>query len=135
MLDVDGAERAKGRKVLIVDDSDIQLYFEELALVRAGFEVRTANSVDRFDEILESWQPDIVLTDVQMPDIRGDELCAVLKQRIGTARTPVVLFSSLPDAELAILARRCHADGYLSKQAGLERLAEELEALWSSILW
>jgi CheY-like chemotaxis protein len=125
----------KGRKVLIVDDSDVQLYFEERALVRAGFEVRTANSLDGFDDILKSWQPDIVLTDVQMPDIRGDDLCKVLKQRIGTSQTPVVLFSSLPEAELAVLARRCSADGYLSKQAGLERLAEELETLWSSILW
>jgi DNA-binding response OmpR family regulator len=125
----------KGRKVLIIDDSDVQLYFEERALVRAGFEVRTANSLDGFEEIFRSWQPDIVLTDVQMPDIRGDELCKVLKQRMGVAQTPVVLISSLPHAELAILARRCQADGFLSKQAGLERLAEELETLWSSILW
>ncbi len=125
----------KGRKVLIVDDSDVQLYFEERALLRAGFEVRTANSLDRFDEIFNMWRPDIVLTDVQMPDIRGDDLCKVLKQRMGTSQTPVVLFSSLSDAELAVLARQCHADGFLSKQAGLERLAEELETLWSSILW
>lgn len=125
----------KGRKVLIVDDSDIQLYFEERVLLRAGFEVRTASSLDRFDEILAAWQPDIVLTDVQMPDIRGDDLCRALKQRMGTIQTPVVLFSSMPETELAVLARRCNADGYLSKQAGLERLAEELEALWSSILW
>jgi CheY-like chemotaxis protein len=125
----------KGRKVLIIDDSDIQLYFEERVLVRAGFDVRTANSLDRFDEIFQTWRPDIVLTDVQMPDIRGDDLCKVLKQRMGAEHTPVVLFSSLPDAELAILAERCQADGFLSKQAGLERLAEELETLWSSILW
>ena len=125
----------KGRKVLIVDDSDVQLYFEERALLRAGFEVRTANSLDRFDEIFKMWRPDIVLTDVQMPDIRGDDLCKVLKQRMGSSQTPVVLFSSLPDAELAVLARQCHADGFLSKQAGLERLAEELESLWSSIVW
>lgn len=125
----------KGRKVLIVDDSELQLYFEERALVRAGFVVRTANSLDRFDEILRSWRPDIVLTDVQMPDIRGDHLCKVLKQRMGTERTPVVLISALPEAELAVLARRCQADGYLSKEDGLEHLAEELESLWSSILW
>lgn len=125
----------KGRKVLVLDDSDLQLYFEERVLSRAGFEVRTANSLDRFDEVLQSWQPDIVLTDVQMPDIRGDDLCRALKQRMGTSRTPVVLISSLPEAELAVLARRCNADGFLSKQSGLQRLAEELESLWSSILW
>jgi DNA-binding response OmpR family regulator len=125
----------KGRKVLIVDDSDVLLYFEERVLVRAGFDVRTANSLDSFDEVLRSWWPDIVLTDVQMPDIRGDELCKVLKARMPTSQTPVVLFSSLPDAELAVLAQGCGADGFLSKHNGLERLVEELETLWASILW
>jgi CheY-like chemotaxis protein len=125
----------KGRKVLIVDDSDIQLHFEEKVLLRAGFDVRTANSLVAFDDVLRDWQPDMVLTDVHMPDIRGDELCKVLKSRMGTAQTPVVLFSSLPDAQLSILARKCGADGFLSKHNGLERLAEELQSLWESILW
>lgn len=125
----------KGRKVLIVDDSDVQLYFEEKMLLRAGFDVRTASSLVAFDDILRDWQPDMVLTDVHMPDIRGDELCKILKSRMGTSQTPVVLFSSLPDAQLSILARKCGADGYLSKHDGLERLAEELQSLWEQILW
>lgn len=125
----------KGRKVLIVDDSDVQLYFEEKMLARAGFDVRTANSLTSFDDVLRTWTPDIVLTDVHMPDIRGDELCKVLKSRMGTSQIPVVLFSSLQDAQLAVLAKKCGADGYLSKHSGLERLAEELESLWESIIW
>ena len=125
----------KGRKVLIVDDSDVQLYFEEKMLQRAGFDVRTANSLAAFDEVLRAWTPDIVLNDLHMPDIRWDELCKVLKSRMGTSQIPVVLFSSLQDAQLSVLARKCGADGYLSKHNGLERLAEELEALWGSILW
>jgi CheY-like chemotaxis protein len=125
----------KGRKVLIIDDSDIQLFFEKRVLERAGFDVRTANSLAEFEELLQSWWPDIVLTDVQMPEISGDQLCSMLKSRMATSRTPVVLFSSLPEAELAVLARRCGADGHLSKENGLERLVDELTALWESILW
>lgn len=135
MSDATNDPSDKGRKVLIVDDSDVQLYFEEKVLLRAGFDVRTASSLVAFDDILRDWQPDMVLTDVHMPDIRGDELCKVLKSRMGTAQTPVVLFSSLPDAQLSILAKKCGADGYLSKHNGLERLAEELQSLWEQILW
>ena len=135
MSDATNDPSDKGRKVLIVDDSDVQLYFEEKVLLRAGFDVRTASSLVAFDDILRDWQPDMVLTDVHMPDIRGDELCKVRKSRMGTAQTPVVLFSSLPDAQLSILAKKCGADGYLSKHNGLERLAEELQSLWEQILW
>jgi PleD family two-component response regulator len=125
----------KGRKVLIVDDSDVQLYFEEKMLLRAGFDVRTASSLVAFDDILRDWQPDMVLTDVHMPDIRGDELCKILNSLMVTSKTPVVLFSILPDAQLSLLALKCGADGYLSKHDGLERLAEELQSLWEQILW
>ena len=128
-------EVQKGRRVLIMDDSEVQLHFEQRVLERAGFEVRTASSLAAFDDLLRGWSPDIVLTDVQMPDIRGDQLCRALKLRMQTSRTPVVLFSSLPDTELAAMAERCGADGYLSKRNGLERLVEELTALWESILW
>jgi two-component system, OmpR family, alkaline phosphatase synthesis response regulator PhoP len=126
---------AKGRKVLIIDDSDIQLYFEQRVLERAGFDVKTANSLAEFEHLLQSWWPDIVLTDVQMPDISGDQLCSRLKSRMATSQTPVVLFSSLPEAQLSELARQCGADGHLSKENGLERLVIELNALWESILW
>src|SRR5690606_31369660 len=125
----------KGRKVLILDDSEVQLHFEERVLARAGFEVRTASSLAAFDQILKSWSPDIVLTDVQMPDIRGDQLCRMLKLRLPTSRTPVVLFSSWPDDDVAATAPRCSADGYLSKPTGLGRLAEEPTALGESLLW
>jgi len=75
------------------------------------------------------------LTDVSMPGMTGDELCQALKNRYETSAIPVVLFSSLPEDELAELARRCAADGYLTKRDGLDRLPEELRELCDSIAW
>jgi len=101
----------------------------------AGFEVRTAATLAEFRATASRWRPEIVLTDIRMPEMSGHELCRELKSDHPTAAIPVVLFSALPEAELAELARMCGAAGYLHKRAGLEGLAATLTELCESILW
>jgi CheY-like chemotaxis protein len=116
-------------KVLLIDDSEISLHFAANVLGRAGFEVRTLTAVHDIGAQLGSWHPDVILTDVTMPGMSGVDLCRLLKSGYETAHVPVVLFSALPHDELALLARECEADGFLSKANGLERLPRELEML------
>jgi PleD family two-component response regulator len=123
------------RKVLIIDDSQLCCEMEAAILSRAGFDVRTAGSIEVFDRILHEWSPDIVLTDVLMPEIKGTELCRYVRRHVSSRHVPVVLFSSLREDVLSDLAKTCGADGYLSKHRGLNKLVEELETLWSAILW
>jgi CheY-like chemotaxis protein len=54
---------------------------------------------------------------------------------MSTQKIPIVLFSALPDAELAELARRSGADAYLSKQDGYEQLGPRIRELSEGILW
>ena len=122
-------------KVLLIDDSEISLHFVAGVLLRAGYEVRTADDVDQIESVLGDWRPDIILTDVNMPGISGVELCRMLKSSYETAHVPVVLFSAVPQHELEGLARDCEADGYLSKANGLERLPRELELLIETALF
>jgi CheY-like chemotaxis protein len=116
-------------KVLLIDDSDISLHFVAGVLVRAGYDVRTADDVDKLEYMLGDWRPDIILTDVNMPGISGLELCRMLKSNYETAHVPVVLFSAVPHSELEDMARDCEADGFLSKANGLDRLPTELAQL------
>jgi CheY-like chemotaxis protein len=124
----------EARKILLVDDSDVILLLEAELLTSEGYEVRTATSIDQVNSVLRAWSPDIILTDVKMPDMDGDELCRLIKAQLPKL-VPVILFSSLPDPQLARLARRCGADGFLSKSNGLESLAEQVEDLCQSIIW
>ncbi len=116
-------------RVLLLDDSEITLELQADVLTGAGFDVRTAKSVNALGEVLAHWSPELILTDVFMPDITGVELCRVLKQRYDTAHVPIVLCSSVDRAELEKLARECEADGYISKSDGLEALPDELRLL------
>lgn len=122
-------------RVLLIDDSEISLHFALAVLSKAGYDARGSTQLDDFTAELRGWQPNVILTDVNMPGVDGVQLCRMLKARYETAHVPVVLFSSLPPEQLETLARECEADGYLSKVNGLDRLAEELELLCGSILW
>ncbi len=122
-------------KVLLIDDSEISLHFVAGVLARAGYEVRTADDIDKLEGVLGDWRPDVILTDVNMPGVTGPELCRMLKANYETAHVPVVLFSALPSEELEGLARDCEADGYLSKTSGLDRLPKELASLIEDTLF
>ena len=129
------AVNAAQHKVLLIDDSEISLHFVAGVLLRAGYEVRTADDVDKIEGVLGDWRPDIILTDVNMPNITGLELCRMLKSSYETAHVPVVLFSAVPQDELEDMARDCEADGFLSKSNGLDRLPKELKPLIETALF
>ena len=122
-------------KVLLIDDSEISLHFVAGVLQRAGYEVRTANDVEKLESVLGDWRPDIILTDVNMPGVSGLELCRMLKSNYETAHVPVVLYSAAPNHELEGMARDCEADGFLSKSNGLDRLPRELQLLIETALF
>jgi CheY-like chemotaxis protein len=122
-------------KVLLIDDSEISLHFVAGVLSRAGYDVRTADEVDKLEGVLGDWRPDVILTDVNMPGITGVELCRMLKANYETAHVPVVLFSAMPNSELEGMARDCEADGFLSKANGLDKLPRELALLIENTLF
>lgn len=127
--------RVVGRKVLLIDDSEISLHFASQVLIRAGYEVKSSTDVHEFRAALGDWSPDVILTDVSMPGMSGVDLCRLLKSSYETAHVPVLLFSALSTEELEVLARECDADGFLSKVNGLERLPAELQLIVEGALF
>jgi CheY-like chemotaxis protein len=122
-------------RILVMDDSEIALYATSVALEDQGFDVRVAQSLGAFNVILKTWSPNIVLTDVNMPGMNGAELCRWIKVRIDTQSVPVVLFSDLPEPELAELAEESGADAFVTKAAGLQSVSKKLSALFEEIVW
>lgn len=123
------------RKILLIDDSEITLAMEKAVLEARGYEVVATSTLLEFEKTLRSWRPDLILTDIHMPGIKGTDLCRTLKNEYGTQDIPIVLFSSLPDDELSKLADQVGADGSISKVNGLDALGERVDDLVESILW
>ncbi len=123
------------KKILLLDDSTITLEMEKAVLEDRGYEVAVAANLLEFQAELDRFQPEIILTDLMMPDISGKDIVRVLKQDFHTERIPIVLFSSKPDVELAEIAEQAGADGYLSKSHGIEKLGDMVDELVDSIIW
>jgi CheY-like chemotaxis protein len=126
---------ALGRRVLIIDDSELCRAVEAEVLGAAGFDVRAAANLIEFDQLLATWSPELILTDLQMPDIDGATLCRLLRAKLETSRIPIVLCSSLAEHQLAEIAHAVGADAFLSKEDGYEQLPVRLRALWEEIVW
>ena len=85
---------------LVIDDGLIPLIAQARLLAQFGFHVVTANNaVDAF-EILEHSMVDFVLTDIEMPDIRGDELAYLIHKKF--PKLPVIAITSGNLIELAL---------------------------------
>jgi CheY-like chemotaxis protein len=126
---------AEKKKILLLDDSVITLEMEKAVLEERGYEVAVACNLIEFQAALEAFQPEIILTDLMMPDISGKDIVRVLKQDFHTERIPIVLFSSKTDEELVEIAEQAGADGFLSKSHGIERLGDMVDELVDSIIW
>ena len=123
------------KKILLLDDSTITLEMEKAVLEDRGYEVATASNLIEFQAELDQFQPEVILTDLMMPDISGKDIVRVLKQDFHTEQIPIVLFSSKPDEELAEIAEQAGADGFLSKSHGIEKLGDMVDELVDSIIW
>jgi two-component system, OmpR family, alkaline phosphatase synthesis response regulator PhoP len=123
------------KRILLIDDSEIALAMERAALEKRGYEVRATATLTEFETTLKGWRPNLILADIRMPEAKGTDICRVLKHEYDTQDIPIVLFSSLPDGELARLAEAAGADGYLSKENGLDALGSKIDEIVESIVW
>lgn len=102
-------------KILVVDDSAFVLGFIRDHLVQAGYEVVTRDqSIGAGVAILRE-QPDLVLLDVVMPALGGQDVVALARKNPGLSNTRIVLFSDRDDDELEQLVKACGADGWVRK--------------------
>ena len=126
---------AQKKRILLLDDSRITLEMEKAVLEDRGYTVAIASNLLEFQAQLDKFQPDVILTDLMMPDVSGKDIVRVLKQDFHTEKIPIVLFSSKADDELAEIAEQAGADGFLSKSHGIDRLGDMVDEMVDSILW
>jgi DNA-binding NarL/FixJ family response regulator len=112
-------------RVLIVDDDQLQLELMERSLRLEGFQVATSSSVFGVSNIMRSFEPDVMLIDVHIPALSGDQLLG-LARRNAPETTRFVLYSSCDEWRLRALAKDTNADGWISKSADSSQVAKKL---------
>jgi CheY-like chemotaxis protein len=105
------------RRVLIVDDSEIAARLLQAELARAGFAIDYAPDAEVATSLVlkRATRPDLVLLDVNMPNVSGPQFCRFLKRNDRFRAIKVVLCSGDDREKVAALAAECGADGYILK--------------------
>ena len=116
-------------RILVVDDEPQVRKLLETYLNRAGFEVRSA--VDGLDalEMVREEVPDLVITDVTMPNLNGLELTRRLRTSHKTARVPILMLSALKQEHDVLAGYAQGADDYVGKPVELTILRAKIDLL------
>ncbi len=84
-------------KILMVDDVNFSLEMGKLALSDSGCEIVVASNGREAWELIQKEKPDLILTDLFMPEMNGDELCQKIKESQTFRHIPVVIITSVDD--------------------------------------
>lgn len=113
-------------RLLLIDESEMTLELMQERLHAEGADVRIAVALGEVDSIVANWCPNLIVANVRRADLAGDALCARLKHAVGSSELRILLCSTLPDAELRLLAMAAGADGFVSKSRGLDSFVREV---------
>nr|WP_294795922.1 ATP-binding protein [uncultured Mucilaginibacter sp.] len=118
----------KRHRVLCVEDNEVFRNFMEEQL-GAFYEVATAADGTEGLAKMDKFQPDLVISDITMPEMDGIELCKKIKGEIRTSHTPVILLTARYNEEVQSGAYHAGADAYITKPFNLDILLLRISKL------
>ena len=115
-------------KILVVDDEPLNVRLLEAVLTSHGFEMIAASSGPEALERVKGQLPDLVLLDIQMPEMNGYEVCRRLREDPATQFLPVVMVTS-SDTEVRVSAIEVGADDFITKPFNQQEVLARVRAL------
>jgi DNA-binding response OmpR family regulator len=109
------SSRDQSYRVLVVEDDRGHAAFCESLLRHQGFEVDIAPSAEQALERMQTRAPDLMLLDVNLPDMSGIELCQLVRDRSSFAHVPIVFLTGEEDLDRRAEAIAAGGDDFLSK--------------------
>jgi len=117
----------KGKKnILVVDDEPSWLKVLRYFLENKGYAVKTVPSASEALAALQTYHPDIILSDVRMPDMNGFDLLDTIRKTPEVSSTPVIFFSAIDDYDARKTAKDLGAADYIVKPFDQEEVASVL---------
>ncbi len=114
------------KKVLVVDDEPDILRVISFRLQKAGYEVLTAKDGKTALDLVAGNKPDLILLDLRMPVVSGEEVCATLKSDAALKTIPVILLTASSGGKITDKAKELKADDCMIKPFEAEVLLEKV---------
>jgi two-component system, OmpR family, KDP operon response regulator KdpE len=107
------------QRILVVDDEPQLTRVLRRSLSSHGYEVQVASDGDEALTTFNAWKPDVVITDLAMPNMSGLELCRRLR---ASSSVPVIVLSAKGEERVKVEALDAGADDYVTKPFGVDEL-------------
>lgn len=116
---------SENRRILIVDDEPQITRVLRRGLTAHRYDVRVAAEGEAALELFNDWKPDLVVTDLSMPNMGGLELCRRLR---AISNVPIIVLSVRGDERIKVEALDAGADDYVTKPFGMDELLARVRA-------
>jgi DNA-binding response OmpR family regulator len=118
---VDGLPR-----ILIVEDNfELRLFLHDL--FAPSYQVISAKDGQEGKEMALKYIPDLIISDIMMPGIKGNELCKILKNDVNTSHITVILFTAKGSPDNIVDGYDCGADDYIVKPFETDLLVKKVK--------
>lgn len=104
-----------GKVILIVEDNVTQGQHLVNLLENAGLQVHWAQDGQSALELLQHVQPEVIVLDVQLPDMNGFQVCKLIKSEDALKDIPVIMLTRYDDPEAVVLGLQTGAVDYIPK--------------------
>ncbi|MFO8058122.1 MAG: response regulator [bacterium] len=116
------------QKIFILDDDENSCQLVKQVLSKAGFEVMAQTKAIGATNSIKAFHPDLVLLDVMMPALSGDNLVEII-QRLIKPSPRIVYYSNKSEHELRELVEKTGVDGYICKVDGPNSLVSKVKGM------
>lgn len=115
-------------KVLVVEDNaELKVYIYNCLVNK--YEVRDASNGREALNVMTDWTPDIIVTDLMMPEMDGIELTNHVRNDFNTSHIPIVMITAKHEDDTHLKAMKYGADGYIAKPFSMELLIARIDNL------
>lgn len=101
--------------IAIIEDDQVINQMYRMKFEAAGFEVVSASDGEAGIKVVQRANPDIILLDLQMPNMNGTEALQKIRHQPANANTPVIILTNLGEEEAPAELRRLGIDSYIVK--------------------
>lgn len=115
----------KQKKIVVVDEEAQMIRVMRHILSAHQFDIRTASDGESAFELFQDWQPDLVITDLQMPNVNGLELRRKLREN---SQVSIIVLSVRDEEKTIVKALDAGADDYVTKPFGTNELLARIRA-------
>jgi len=116
-------------RILIIDDDPNLCALLEQVFSAPGYQVMVANDGNKGLQVAKDYKPDVVIVDLNMPEINGHQVCVGLRAEPATSNIPIMMLTAVRELPAAMKGMASGANDFMTKPFQNDEVLARVEAL------